>query len=185
MDKQQLKLKKQESKLLQTVDKKKLTRNNTIGTIIATLIGITPFIFYFYESVPDVKVWNTFLFSYDSGYYGSANISFWVLMMKFVPLYLLIIWFFTCRHWWYHSLIVPIAMYLFQVIGALNDDMEYIDELGILYMLPIMAVVIPSIYLIRAKMFSKINDADKSLQDLEDEFRIGPKGFFGKLKDYF
>src|SRR5690606_19481771 len=140
------------------------------GTIIATLIGITPFIFYIYESVPDTKVWNTFLFSYDSGFYGSANISFWVLMMKAVPLYLLIIWFFTCRHWWYHALLVPIAMYIFQVIGTLNGDMEYVDEFGIIYMLPVMAVVIPSIYLIRAKMFNKVNDADKSLQDLEDEF---------------
>jgi hypothetical protein len=48
-----------------------------------------------------------------------------------------------------------------------------------------MAVIIPSIYLIRAKMFNKLNDADKTMQDLEDEFKIKPKGIFGKLRDYF
>ena len=36
------------------------------------------------------------------------------------------------------------------------------------------------------KMFNKINEADKTMQELEDEFRIGPsKGILGKFKDYF
>ncbi len=185
MDNLQHKLKKQELKELPKTVKKRFTRRNALGTITGTLIAITPFIFYFYESVPDTKVWNTFLFTYNSGFYESAQISIWILMMKAVPLYLLIIWFFTCRDWWYHALLVPIIMYLFQVIGAINSDMEFIDEFGILYMLPVMAVIIPSIYLIRAKMFNRINEADKSLQELEDEFMIRPKGFFKKLKDYF
>ena len=48
-----------------------------------------------------------------------------------------------------------------------------------------MALIIPSIYLIRAKVFDKINDADKTMQELEDEFKIRPKGFANKLRDYF
>ena len=36
------------------------------------------------------------------------------------------------------------------------------DEFHIIYLLPIMAIIIPSIYLIRAKMFNKINNADKT-----------------------
>src|SRR5690606_40543209 len=109
----------------------------------------------------------------------------WIVTGKIVPLLLILVWFFTCRHWWYHALLVPIAMYIYQIIALFNDDNQFIDEFHLIYLLPIMAFVIPSIYLIRAKMFNKINDADKTMQEIEDEFRIGPKGFFGKLKDYF
>jgi len=76
-------------------------------------------------------------------------------------------------------------MYAYQIIGVLNDDLAFSDTNQFLYLLPVMAIIIPSIYLIRAKMFNKINDADKTMQELEDEFKIKPKGIFGKLRDYF
>ena len=155
------------------------------GTIIATIIAITPYLFNLYESVPSDKVWDTFLFTYDSNYYGSVKVFAWTLANKLIPLLLLFIWFFTCRHWWYHTLLVPIAMYVYQTIIIVNDDLTFADGNEIIYLLPVMGIIIPSIYLIRARMFNKINDADKSMQEIEDEFRIGPKGFFGKLKDYF
>ena len=34
-------------------------------------------------------------------------------------------------------------------------------------------------------MFNKINDADKTLEELEEEFMIKPKTFWGKVKQYF
>ncbi len=52
-------------------------------------------------------------------------------------------------------------------------------------MVPIMAIVVPSIYLIRAKMFNKINKARKTMKELEEEFMVKPKGFMGTLKQYF
>ena len=180
MDKPQHKPIETQSKFLQKVNRKTI-----IGSIIATIIAISPYLFYLYESVPKTKVWNTFLFTYNSGYYENANTAMWILTGKAVPLLLIIIWFFTCRHWWYHALIVPIAMYTYQIIAHFNDDNNFVDEFHLIYLLPVMAVVIPSIYLVRAKMFNKVNEVDKSLQDLEDEFRISPKGFLGKLKDYF
>jgi len=76
-------------------------------------------------------------------------------------------------------------MYAYQIIGVLNDDLAFSDTNQFLYLLPVMAIIIPSIYLIRAKMFNKINDADKTMQELEDEFKIKPKCIFGKLRDYF
>ncbi len=156
-----------------------------IGTIVATLIAITPYLFYLYESVPDTRIWNTFLFTYDSTFWENANYVMWVLTGKLIPLYLLFIWFFTCRHWWYHVLLVPIAMYIFQIIVMLNTDTKYMDEFQLIYMIPVMAVVIPSIYLIRARIFNKINDANKTLEELEEEFKLSPKNFWDKVKSYF
>ncbi|WP_282042564.1 hypothetical protein [Winogradskyella flava] len=169
----------------QHTDKKTHSRKIIIGSIIATVIAGTPFLFYLYEYVPDVKVWETFLFTYNSNHYESANTGVWVLMMKFVPLLLSLIWFFTCKHWWYHALLIPIVMFSFQTISAFNDEIIFMDELHIIWLLPFMAIVIPSIYLIRAQMFNKINDHDKTMEELEAEFMIKPKTIWGKVKQYF
>ncbi len=181
MDNKQQKLKKPQSKLWTNSNNK----NIILGSVIATLIAITPYLFYLYESVPDTKIWDTFLFTYNSGYLENANTAMWVLTGKLIPLYLLLIWFFTCRHWWYHVLLVPIAMYSYQTFDSVNKDIEYLDSDQLIYMIPIMTIIIPSIYLIRAKIFNKINEANKSLEELEEEFRISPKNFWGKIKQYF
>ncbi|PSG92013.1 hypothetical protein C7H61_05395 [Mesoflavibacter zeaxanthinifaciens subsp. sabulilitoris] len=164
-----------------------LTDNKSfiLGTIVATMIAITPYLFYSYESVPDRKIWDTFLFTYDSKYYGSALAGVWTIMGKFIPLYLLIIWFFTCRHWWYHALIIPIIMYIFQLINVINEDLQYVDSNQFKYLIIAMAIVIPSIYLIRARIFHKINSVNKSIQELEDELTFKPKSLWGKIKQYF
>ncbi|WP_139002609.1 hypothetical protein [Hyunsoonleella aestuarii] len=164
---------------------KKDVNGLVLGSIVATLIAITPYLFSLYESVPEQRLWDTFLFTYDSKAWQDANYAMWVLTGKLIPLFLLFIWFFTCRHWWYHSILVPIAMYVFQIIDNLSGDTEFIDEFQLMYLLPVMAIIIPSIYLIRARIFNKINDANKSLEELEEEFKISPKNFWGKLKDYF
>lgn len=160
-------------------------KNFVSGTIIATLIAIVPYIFYLHESVPDVEVWNTFLFTYQSGYYSSAGVAVWVLLGKLVPLYLLFLWFFTCRHWWYHTLLVPIAMYTYQIFDVLNKDIENLDHNQLIYLIPVMAITIPSIYLIRARIFNKVNEANKSMQELEDELKLSPKTFWEKITQYF
>lgn len=154
------------------------------GSVIATLIAISPYLFSLYNSVPDSQVWNTFLFTYDSKNWGNANLVMWIFTSKFIPLYLLFIWFFTCRHWWFHALLVPLAMYIYQIFDLLFQDQE-LDKFQLMYMIPIMAIVIPSIYLIRARIFNKMVDVSKSLEELEDEFKVSPKGFWDKIKQYF
>jgi len=173
--------------LRKKIDQNHLTDKKQLvgGSIIATLIAITPYLFYLHESVPETNVWDTFLFTYQSPYYENVNYVMWIFTGKAIPLLLLFIWFFTNRHWWYHALLVPIAMYIWQITSFFNDDAGFFDSLDLIYLIPIMAIVIPSIYLIRAKMFDKINNAGKTMEELEDEFKIKPKSIFGKLSDYF
>ncbi|MCF7560756.1 hypothetical protein L3X39_08905 [Sabulilitoribacter multivorans] len=156
-----------------------------IGSIVATFIASTPYLFYLYEGVPDVKVWNTFFGTFNSQYYESVFVLAWTLTGKIIPLFLLFIWFFTCRHWWYHVLLIPISMYVYQIFTTLNEDFSFVDSNQLIYLIPIMAVIIPSIYLIRARIFNKINEVNKSLEELEDEFKLSPKTFWGKIKQYF
>jgi len=180
MEKLQQRLTEKNSKSRQTVKS-----SFKQGTLVALVIASIPFLFSLYESVPSTKVWNTFLFTYDSKSWENANLVMWIFTSKAIPLLLLLIWFFTSRHWWYHALLVPIVMYLYQIFSLFFEDQGGLDELQFLYLLPIMAAVIPSIYLIRAKVFSKINYADKTMEELEEEFMIKPKSVWGKVKQYF
>ena len=154
------------------------------GSLIATLIALTPYLFSLYESVPQTQIWDTFLFTYDSKLWLDANYAMWVLSSKSIPLMLLFVWFFTCRHWWYHALLVPIVMYVFQIGVVLFSDIN-VDEFQLIYMIPVMTIIIPTIYLIRARIFNKINEATKTMQELEDELKMSPKGLWGKVKQYF
>lgn len=180
METQQLRLKKSKRQ-----DRLSVKKSLIIGSLIATFIAATPYLFYLYEGIPDGRIWDTFLFTYQVKHFEDANYFFWIVTGKAIPLILLTIWFFTCRHWWYHTLLVPISMYIYQIVGLFNDDNKFVDEYQLLYLLPVIAIVIPSIYLIRARIFNKLNSVDKSMQDLEDEFKIQPKGFWGSIKQYF
>ncbi len=185
MDKQKLKLTREQLKSQQE-DKILIKKRFFLGSIIATLIAGSPFLFYLYNYVPPTAQWDTLLFSYHSGFYENAQTAMWMLTGKLITLLFLVIWFFTCRHWWHHALLVPISMYIYQIFLAIYQDTNSsVDNFDLVYLLPIMALIIPSIYLIRAKVFDKINDAGKTMQELEDEFKIRPKGVFGKLKEYF
>ncbi|WP_299554707.1 hypothetical protein [Seonamhaeicola sp.] len=160
-------------------------KNLVQGSIIATFIAITPYLFTLWKSVPDQATWDTFFGSITSNYYESVQVLVWTLMGQLIPLVLLFVWVFTNRHWWYHVIFVPIAMYVYHIIEILNDEILFTETNQILYLLPVMAVIIPSIYLIRARIFNKINEASKTMEELEEEFKLSPKNFWAKVKDYF
>lgn len=183
MEKQQQRLKRNQEKSHAT--DKKVNKSLVGGSIIATIIATTPYLFYLYESVPTTKVWNTFLFTYDSMDWGDAQFAMWTLTSKAIPLLLLSIWFFTNKHWWFHALLVPMVMYIYQIMGIFNANTKFIDESQLIYLIPVMAIIIPTIYLIRARIFNKINEANKTMEELEEEFKISPKNFWGKVKEYF
>ena len=169
----------------QSTDKITYSKNIFKGSIIAIFIAVTPFLFYLYEYVPDNENWTTSFGTVSSGHFGSVQIGLWVFLMKAIPLILLFIWFFTCRHWWYHALLVPIAMYSYQSIGVMNEELYFIDEFQLVHLVPIMGIIVPSIYLVRARLFNSINSAGQTMQDLEDELTFRPKTFWGKVKQYF
>ncbi|WP_241491388.1 hypothetical protein [Lacinutrix mariniflava] len=164
---------------------KKPKNGYILGTIIAIYIALSPYFFYLYENIPNTRIWETYLFAYDAKSWQEANFAMWVLVGKVLPLTFVFIWFLTCRHWWYHALIVPITMYTYQVIVFFNDNITYIDEFQLIHLIPVMAIIIPSIYLVRARIFNRINTVNKSTQELEDELTFRPNTLWGKIKQFF
>jgi len=152
------------------------------GSIVALIIAASPYIFYSYESFPHTKVWETLLFTYEANWYQDVYVSVWTMMGKFVPMFLLIIWFITCKHWWYHVILIPIGMFAFQLFSVVNDDAGFVDEVEIWWLLPIMLVIIPFVYLIRAKLYNKLSDND--LKSFEEDLGA-EKNIWRQIKDLF
>ncbi|MGH1388080.1 hypothetical protein [Kordia sp.] len=152
-------------------NKKSIKQKSSVllkGSVIAILIAITPYIYYLYESFPEEKVWETFLFTYEAKHYQTVDYAVWIFMGKIVPIILLILWFVTCRDWWYHVILIPIAMYSFQLYSAINDDVKFMDEVEIYWMIPIMMIIVPIVYFIRIKLFDKyVYNIDLKKMDAE------------------
>ncbi|MDP2685762.1 MAG: hypothetical protein Q8O62_00975 [Aequorivita sp.] len=152
------------------------------GSVIALIIAASPYIFYSYESFPQTKMWETFLFTYEANWYEEVYVSVWTMMGKFVPMLLLIIWFITCKHWWYHVILIPIGMFAFQLFSVINDDVRITDEVEIWWLFPIMLVIVPLVYLIKAKLSNQL--AGKDLKSFEEELGA-QKNFWQQIKDLF
>ena len=90
----------------------------------------------------------------------------WTYLGKITPLFLLFIWFFTCKHWWYHVILVPIGMYSFQLFIAFYQDIYMdirpMDTNQLIYLAPFFIIIISVVYLIRIKIFDKIYGIDLS-----------------------
>jgi magnesium-transporting ATPase (P-type) len=145
------------------VDKKKIEKNVAkkksksilIGSIVALIIGITPYLFYLYDYFPDQPVYETWFFTYESKFNKSIWVTAWLVTGKLIPLLLLILWFFTCKHWWYHIILIPLSMYAFQLFSIFQEDINEFDQIEIYWLIPIMLVVTPFVYFIRVKLFDK------------------------------
>ena len=141
-----------------------------LGSIIAITIAFSPYLFYLYEIFPSGPVWENSFFSYESKYYLDVLTAAWTYFGKIVPLFLLLIWFFTCKHWWYHVILIPTGMYAFQLIVAFYQDVYmdtsiFMDINGLIYLAPFFIIILCIVYLIRIKIFDRVYGLDLSELD--------------------
>lgn len=137
-------------------------RSLITGSIIAFFIAISPYLFYLYQGVPEVEIWDSPLGTITSNFYGNVSVMMWVFLGKLIPFLLLLIWFFTCKHWWYHIIIVPICMYAFQIYSTLNADIKFSDIQELYLLAPIIFGMLIFSYTIRTRVFDKIHGIDLS-----------------------
>ena len=144
--------------------KTKSAQNRTLvtGTLIAVTLIITPYVFTLYNLFPEGHLWESPFGTYDSQYYESVHVAAWTLIGKLIPLYFLLIWFFTCKHWWYHALLVPICMYAWQSFGIVNEDIIFTDINDVYVLAPLILGMAIFSYTIRTRVFDKIHGIDLS-----------------------
>lgn len=157
---------------MKEIDKKRARTKIILETILVFFIAIAPFLYKFYEYLPFNEDGTTSLLGINIGANGfpDALTYLWFLTSKIVPLYLLLFWFFTSRDWWYHIILIPIAMYSFQLFEVIFDSDHIIDTENILWLLPICMIVIPFVYFIRVKLYDKhVHGIDLEAMDAELE----------------
>lgn len=151
-------------------ERKNARRRLIVESFLAFLIILSPFIFKLHEYVsedPEATL-NIFGFVIERNGFQSVNIYVWFLLGKLVPLYLLLIWFFTCKHWWYHIILIPLLMYAFQIFEVVYSEDLFVDTENILWLLPLCMVVIPFVYFIRVKLYDKyVHGIDLEAMDAE------------------
>ena len=147
-----------------------------IGSLLVILIISTPYLLYFYQSFPqDLERWDTIFGVVKGGYYKTVFVFMYTFFSKFVPLMLLFIWFITNKTWWTHALIIPIAVYLFQLIAVVNDSENFIDEVEFIYTVPLLVVILVILYFIRSKISIYIQAVDLK-REMDENMRT-PKKF--------
>ena len=142
-----------------------------LGSIIALAIAFSPYIFYLYEIFPSAPVWENSFFTYESKYYENVTTAMWTYLGKITPLFLLLIWFFTCKHWWYHVILIPTSMYAYQLTVAIYQDAYLnsafvMDTDGLIYLAPFFIAILSIVYLVRIKIFDRVYGID--LSELEE-----------------
>ena len=180
---------------------KKARKRIFIDSIGVLLIIISPFIFKLHQYLPgnpDATI-NFLGFVFDSNGFADLNTYGWFLLSKIVPFYLFVIWFFTCKHWWYHIILIPLTMYAFQVFEVLYSDDNIVDTKNIIWLLPVCMVVIPLVYLVRIKLYDKyVHGIDleameaelnalkekQGVQDNENKDKMEPKNSSKEAHEY-
>lgn len=132
-------------------------RRLIVESFVVLFIILSPFIFKLHEYVSDEEgaTLNFLGFVIDDNGFQNLRINIWFLLGKLVPLSLLLIWFFTCKHWWYHIILIPVLMYAFQIFESVYSLDKNVDSENILWLLPICMVLIPFVYFIRIKLYDK------------------------------
>lgn len=140
-----------------------------IESFILILIVISPFLYNLHEYFPTTNTEVKFLgLTIGANGFNHVSAHIWFFLGKFIPLYLLTLWFFTSKNWWYHAILIPILMYAFQIVELYATEDEFVDTENILWLLPVCMIIIPFVYFIRIKLYDKhVHGIDLEAMDAE------------------
>lgn len=143
-------------------------RSIFIGVLLSMVLTATPFLFYIYQFAPaDSTQWETSFGTIKASGFNSVQSFLHALFTKATFVLLLGIWFLTARNWWKYAILIPLTMFLFQFIGVLNVELEYIDEYDFWYSLPIIIPILLFLIFISIRLSTK-QDISASLKDEVD-----------------
>lgn len=146
------------------------------GTVVAIILAMIPYFFYSYEAVPE-SLWEiSFLSPILESFGGDPYVATWLIMIKLLPAILFFIWFLTCKHWWYHVIIIPFSMYFFQLISIFIPEVKFIDHNEIYFIIPVVIASLSASYLARIKVFDKVHGID--ISEIEEGIRKPSDRFF-------
>lgn len=140
-----------------------------VGGVIAIILAITPFLFYLYKYAPDnSKTWETALFTFKSNSFDNAQTYIHALFTKITFVIITTLWFITSKDWWKWAILIPLTMFLFQLLGVINYQVKYVDEFDFWYSLPVIMPIIVFLIWISRELNKTIGDLDLK-DEIEEE----------------
>lgn len=153
-------------KFRQTDRKKELLK----GVVIILILISTPFLFYIYTFAPfDSKEWDTVFGRIGSGGFDNVKSFLHALFTKITFVILTTIWFLSSKNWWKYAILVPLTMFLFQLSGVVNYQLQFIDEYDFWYSLPFILPILFFLILLSV-ILSKKKSSKKSLNEDAHDF---------------
>ncbi len=147
-------------------------RNLISGVLLTILLIATPFLFYIYKYAPsDSKEWDTIFGTISASGFGSAQAFMHAVFTKITFIILTATWFLTSNNWWKYAILVPLTMFLFQFIGVLNYELQYIDEFDFWYSLPIIVPILLFLIYISYRISKNESDSADLMSEVDDEIK--------------
>ncbi len=128
----------------------------------------SPFLFYLYQFAPkNSKVWKIGFLTIYSGGFESVLSFLHAFFTKFLFVLLTSIWFLTCSHWWKYAILIPFSMFLFQLSGVLNYQIQFIDQYDFWYSLPLVLPIVIGLIWWSARLYihSKLLDLRSQIEN--------------------
>lgn len=162
------KLTKETSKFRQTDKKPSIIS----GVLLSIILIATPFLFYLYRSAPnDSSEWDTLFGTIRSGGFNNVQSYIYTLFTKITFVLLTGIWFLTSNNWWKYAILVPFTMFLFQLIGVINHELQYIDEFDFWYSLPVILPILFFVIYISVRISKNQRDSTDLMSEVEYEIK--------------
>lgn len=139
------------------------------GVLLILVLIATPFLFYLYRIVPtDVTEWDTLFGTITTSGFNTVQGFIYTLFTKLTFVLLTGIWFLTSKNWWKYAILVPFTMFLFQLSGVINQDIQYIDEYDFWYSIPVVLPILFFLIYISLRLNKRHQD-DYNLKDEVDD----------------
>jgi len=143
-----------------------------IGVLISIILVLTPFMFYLYRIAPaESPEWDTIFGTIRSNGFSSVQAYIYTLFTKITFILLTGIWFLTSRNWWKYAILVPFTMFLFQLIGVINSELQYIDEFDFWYSLPLIIPILLFVIYISVRISQNQQNSTDLMNEVEDEIK--------------
>ncbi|MGY8887262.1 MAG: hypothetical protein ACKVGT_10625 [Flavobacteriales bacterium] len=147
------------------------TKSLLTGVLFIILLVATPFLFYIYTFAPDSKEWDTLFGTVKASGFSSVQAYMHAVFTKLTFIMLTTIWFLTSNNWWKYAILVPFVMFLFQFIGVLNYELQYIDEFDFWYSLPIIIPILVFLIYISLRISKNKDGSNDLMSDVDDAIK--------------
>ncbi len=125
-----------------------------IWIIIAILlIPVLAYAYLLFPNEPEIKIFGLTL---NGGYYGNIQVLAWVIVQKLMFVITFMLWYSTVRQWWRNGLLVPLTVFIFQLIMVLYPQETIVDEYEIVFSAVISIPIVYGFYLLVMKIERKL-----------------------------